>query len=1726
MQLEKLEVRELLTATLSGKGSSIQIDPGDTPSGPVYVGSASQSQSLGWATSYGPQREGISTISPIPLPTGSPLRYVPNDPYYQRYQWQFRDYDLPAGIAKGSNIEQAWDWMITDDNGDPNNPDSFAFGDRVLISFVDNGVQLDHPELADRSTGGCDWTIDPRICFATGGPVDRFVDIHGTAVAGLAVAARDDGRGLTGVAPDAHWFSDRLLPTNPPGTRNVDVGEANALSIKPIGPMTTRLGQVFSSSIDIFNNSWGPVDAIDWRTPAAIPGPLAQGAINNGLQFGRGGLGAIYVWAAGNGGAFGDNVNYDRYANQRGTIAVGAIDFNGKQSVYSEPGASLLVVAPSSASFDANGAIPPELLTTDIVELDPARDFPTQGDLGGYNYHTGANDPRGNPPYPPDNDPFEDPNDEFYGMGYTSFGHYSAADAQGGFGGTSSAAPIVTGVIALMLDTNPNLSWRDVQHILVRSTYKNDGGDTDWATNRAGFQVNHKYGFGAIDALQAVNNASVWPGAGAQQSFSTGRMTVLRAPTDPAGTIGRIIPDDAGPIAQLFDFAVDCFDTTRNLNCTLNGNPLPAGYDGNSFPDIEWIEVVLETDHQFAGDLDVTLFAPDSNGQPGQFRSVLATAHNSGENYDNWVFTTARHWGESAKGKWRLEIRDRVFENVGNFVSWQMNFYGSSIPPIALDDTSTASSGVLKLINVLNNDSGAFVSSSIIIVPGTLPTGHSANPRPDGRIEYRSPTDFVGTIAFQYQVFDSVGQPSNPATVTVRVLPFNPAPIAGDDFAVTTFGVPVTIDLLANDIDPPPNPSLDPTSVTIIQPPTSSIGTLSPVVNGVVTFTPAAGFAGALSFKYLVKDTSGRASNTALVTINVGPPPPPLPTAANDVVSAVAGRQITIDLLANDFAAAGAPPIDRSSVQITLQPTEGALGIPSTVNGSVIYVANPGFPGTDIFQYFIRDTDGRQSSVATVTINVNAPPIALNDVATTDEEHIVNINVLGNDSDPDPDGGIVPSSLQITSPPAHGTATIDPATRLARYTPTCDFVGVDTFTYTVNDNEGVTSNTATVTVTVNAASDAPRANPDVAGTAMNTPVIIRPWENDTDADPGDDVDDSSTMIPFGGGPLNGTLSYNAGTFEYTYTPNTGFTGLDRFNYFVRDLTGEISNLGTAWIRVGPAVSISGNVYADPNNNGIKEPSEIGLSGVLVQAIYSNGALTFTQTVRTDATGRYEFVDNPSDPQRPIIMPPGTYTIKELQPGLLADGKDTAGTPAPTIAPTNDRFAGVVLAAGQSATGYNFGEFQLRGDFTVNHLSTAIEFASASLDDGVSDSDPFTIPRPTTGNLSGGPLSLSSGNVWFSFDEGLNGRHFIEAVSNDGSVRLSLYNNNNLTSAVATSGATAQPFSRIEFDGTSMPQFLRVSGTGSDFTLRMGLVDECTQTVAPPSAEVLVKSSSWTPAFLSNLTNSSLGNGGYRVPAGNISQFDPLTWSGLNQVVMRFSEPTTVTQSSLVVTGFNRATYAVNAFSYDATTATATWTLATPIENDRVLLDLNSPQGNFDLKSLTEDGELLRFSVLAGDVDRSGKTSFQDTIAVNNRIGQAIGGPSYSIFHDVNGSGAIDAADRGLTVANGFSQLPLGQPPLPGSPSPAAPDAVVVAATTNGGGVGATALGAVRSRVARAVESRPVARVRNDVRALATDSALAGEGASQGSGLSTSRLHARRIGRVASASVFDSVLETL
>lgn len=206
-------------------------------------------------------------------------------------------------------------------------------------------------------------------------------------------------------------------------------------------------------TIDIYSNSYGPED----NGYVYEHYPLARKAIEFGAKNGRFGLGNIYVWAAGNGRMHGDDSNYDELANSIYTIAVASSDWNGKYSAYSEPGSNILVNAPSSSFF-----------------MD------------------GANKKRFSSIYTTDR---------------LGFPGYDEGDCTTSFEETSAAAPIVSGIIALMLQARSSLSWTDVQHILVRTAIPNNLTDPGWNKNGAGRWFNRDYGFGRVDAESAVRMA-------------------------------------------------------------------------------------------------------------------------------------------------------------------------------------------------------------------------------------------------------------------------------------------------------------------------------------------------------------------------------------------------------------------------------------------------------------------------------------------------------------------------------------------------------------------------------------------------------------------------------------------------------------------------------------------------------------------------------------------------------------------------------------------------------------------------------------------------------------------------------------------------------------------------------------------------------------------------------------------------------------------------------------------------------------------------------------------------------------------------------------------------------------------------------------------------------------------------------------------------------------------
>ena len=331
-------------------------------------------------------------------------KLVPNDPLFSQ-QWHLLNTGQHGGaVGLDVQVTNVWDrWR----------------GTGVRLGVVDVGVQGEHPDLAPNFDAA--WSTN-----LNSSSYSPDADCHGTAVAGLAVARGNNGHGVSGVALDAALVDIRLV-----ADATVDAQDAEAMLHG-------------SQAIQIKNNSWG---ATDGSGTLEGPGPLMAAALAQGTATGRGGAGTVYVFAGGNGRQSGDDVNYDGYANSPYVVAVGAVSDLGQQASYSEPGACLMVVAPSSSGSKLCSGGRQRLTTTD----------PTGDD--GYNYIRA----------------YCDVTDTDYTQDFT---------------GTSGVAPIVSGVVALMLQANPALGWRDVKEVLLRSARLVSATDPDWWTNAAGIHHN------------------------------------------------------------------------------------------------------------------------------------------------------------------------------------------------------------------------------------------------------------------------------------------------------------------------------------------------------------------------------------------------------------------------------------------------------------------------------------------------------------------------------------------------------------------------------------------------------------------------------------------------------------------------------------------------------------------------------------------------------------------------------------------------------------------------------------------------------------------------------------------------------------------------------------------------------------------------------------------------------------------------------------------------------------------------------------------------------------------------------------------------------------------------------------------------------------------------------------------------------------------------------------
>jgi subtilisin-like proprotein convertase family protein len=347
-------------------------------------------------------------------------------------------------------------------------------------------------------------------------------------------------------------------------------------------------------NVDVLNNSWGFGNSF-FSTPNAAfidnfriaPFNTPGSTLGRLVREGRSGLGTVVVQSAGNSDRVGDDTNLHNFQNSRFIITVGATDSAGRTASFSTPGASVLVSAPGVS----------------VVTSDRRNS-----------------------------------------AGYSSTDNTTIS-------GTSFSGPIVAGVVALMLEANPRLGYRDVQDILALSARETDLTSTTWRTNGAptwnggGSRVNNNLGFGLVDARAAVRLAETWP----YQQTATNEisLTASRAPA-------IAIPDNSA--AGVSD------------SLTITGDLA-----------VQRIELDLNITHTYIGDLTVVLTSPSGTQATMIARPGAGDSSFFGSSQDNINFTLSAttFLGESAAGTWTLTVSDTVAGDTGRFAGWTLRTYGT-----------------------------------------------------------------------------------------------------------------------------------------------------------------------------------------------------------------------------------------------------------------------------------------------------------------------------------------------------------------------------------------------------------------------------------------------------------------------------------------------------------------------------------------------------------------------------------------------------------------------------------------------------------------------------------------------------------------------------------------------------------------------------------------------------------------------------------------------------------------------------------------------------------------------------------------------------------------------------------------------------------------------------------------------------------------------------------------
>jgi gliding motility-associated-like protein len=546
---------------------------------------------------------------------------------------------------------------------------------------------------------------------------------------------------------------------------------------------------------------------------------------------------------------------------------------------------------------------------------------------------------------------------------------------------------------------------------------------------------------------------------------------------------------------------------------------------------------------------------------------------------------------------------------------------------------------------------------------------------------------------------------------------------ANDDTASTPKDTPVDVDVLANDTGIPADGTLAVTQPTDGMVAIDDNGTPDDITDDHVTYTPDPGFIGEDTFTYTVCDTDGHC-DSATVTVECG-----ILDTNDDTASTPKDTPVDVDVLANDTG------IPADGTLTVTQPSDGSVviddnGTPDDITDDMVtYTPDPGFVGEDTFTYTVCDMAGHCDS-ATVTVECGILDTN-DDTASTPKNIPVDIDVLANDTGIPADG-----TLSLTDP-GHGTVEIDDngtpddiTDDYVTYTPEDGYIGEDTFTYTVCGTAD-TCDQATVTVTVRTV---PNLVDDLASTPQDMAVDIDVLDNDANI-PADGLltvtqpTDGTVVIIDNGTP--GDITDD----RVTYTPDSGFIGIDTFTYTVCDTYGYCDS-ATVSVTVGPIIEVVDDVAATPEDMAVDIDILDNDTGIPADG---------TLTVSDPTSGTVVINDNgtPGDITDDYV----TYT-----PGPGFIGQDTFTYTVCDASDTCDS-ATVIVTVGPIIEAVD--------DVASTSEDLAVDIDILDNDTGIPADGSLTVSDPTSGtvviNDNGTPGDITDDMVTYTPDPGFIGQ---------------------------------------------------------------------------------------------------------------------------------------------------------------------------------------------------------------------------------------------------------------------------------------------------------------------------------------------------------------------------------